>query len=92
MCIRDRDKIHQKKLEKQRRQYFQNLGVLCFPQTDKPLVSIVIPVYNQFDYTLRCLESILRTCEGSVSYTHLDVYKRQLQWCYGERVVHPGKW
>ena len=59
-----RDKIHQKKLEKQRRQYFQNLGVLCFPQTDKPLVSIVIPVYNQFDYTLRCLESILRTCEG----------------------------
>ncbi len=32
---------------------------LVFPQVDKPLISIVIPVYNKFEYTYHCLESIL---------------------------------
>lgn len=40
---------------------------LLFPLQLNPLVSIVIPVYNQFDYTYHCLESILRH-SGSVSY------------------------
>lgn len=32
---------------------------LCFAVTAEPLVSIVIPAYNQVEYTYRCLESIL---------------------------------
>ncbi len=34
--------------------------VLTFPVTAAPKVSIIIPVYNQFDYTHRCLRSILQ--------------------------------
>lgn len=34
--------------------------IIEFQKFDNPLVSIVIPVYNQFDYTLRCLYSILK--------------------------------
>ena len=33
--------------------------VLEFKKVEKPLVSIIIPVYNQFSYTYGCLESIL---------------------------------
>lgn len=59
-----RDQYHQIQQKQQRRAYFRSLGILSFPQSEHPDVSIVIPVYNQFDYTIRCLESILRTCEG----------------------------
>lgn len=31
---------------------------LKFSEYDKPLVSIIIPVYNEFDYTYECLKSI----------------------------------
>lgn len=37
------------------------------PQWDKPTVSIVIPVYNQFAYTYRCVASIVAN-SGSVTY------------------------
>ena len=37
--------------------------VLEFPSFDKPLVSIVIPCYNQFPYTYGCLESILKNTQ-----------------------------
>lgn len=33
---------------------------LVFPKILHPQVSIIIPVYNQFDYTYHCLESILK--------------------------------
>jgi Predicted glycosyltransferases len=33
--------------------------ILFFPITNEPLVSIVIPVYNQFEHTYSCLTSIL---------------------------------
>ena len=33
---------------------------LLFPGTEKPQVSIIIPVYNQFEYTYHCLEAILK--------------------------------
>lgn len=36
---------------------------LCFTRYEKPEVSIVIPVYNQFDYTYNCLKSILNHTE-----------------------------
>lgn len=31
---------------------------LTFPKYDKPTVSIIIPVYNQYKYTMQCLKSI----------------------------------
>lgn len=35
---------------------------------EKPLVSIIIPVYNQFNYTYNCLKSILEHSGNAVSY------------------------
>ena len=35
-------------------------SLLSFPTYDQPLVSILIPVYGQIHYTLRCLASITR--------------------------------
>lgn len=40
---------------------------LVLPVWDEPLVSIVIPAYNQFDYTYRCVKSILRN-SGDIAY------------------------
>lgn len=40
---------------------------LQVPQWTEPLVSIVIPVYNQFEYTYLCIQSILEN-SGDVSY------------------------
>ena len=40
---------------------------LFFDKFEKPLVSIIIPVFNQFDYTYHCLEAILKH-SGNVSY------------------------
>jgi len=37
------------------------------PQWEDPQVSIVIPVYNQFDYTYQCIASILRN-SGDITY------------------------
>ena len=38
-----------------------------FSQWEKPIVSIVIPVYNEFDYTYGCLRSILEN-SGDIPY------------------------
>ena len=38
--------------------------ILEFPKFEKPLVSIVIPVYNQFAYTYACLKSIIENTQG----------------------------
>ncbi len=45
----------------------QDCEKLVFPRNDKPLVSIIIPVYNQFQYTYYCLKSILKN-SYDVSY------------------------
>jgi GT2 family glycosyltransferase len=37
---------------------------IVFKRSDDPLVSIIIPVYNQFDYTLNCLGSLLKNTSG----------------------------
>lgn len=42
-------------------------GHLSVPQWEDPLVSIVIPVYNQFEYTYLCVRSIMEN-SGSVRY------------------------
>ena len=40
---------------------------LTLPYYEKPLVSIVIPAYNQFTYTYYCLKSIIEN-SGDISY------------------------
>lgn len=63
----NQDKTNELKLDlypmEPRKQYPE----LVFPQTEDPLVSIIIPVYNQFSYTYGCLESILHNT-GNISY------------------------
>ena len=41
--------------------------VLQVPQWDEPQVSIVIPVYNQFEFTYHCVESIMSN-SGDITY------------------------
>ncbi|ETP72212.1 putative glycosyltransferase [Lachnospiraceae bacterium JC7] len=38
--------------------FYSEYGKVSFEKTDKPLVSIVIPCYNQINYTYQCLVSI----------------------------------
>lgn len=38
-----------------------------FPLYTHPIVSIIIPVYNEFDYTYNCLKSILKN-SGDIAY------------------------
>ncbi len=45
----------------------EDYSILEFVQWELPLVSIVIPVYNQFIYTYQCLESILKN-SGNIKY------------------------
>ncbi len=45
----------------------QKKGRMEFQQFEHPKVSIVIPVYNQFEYTWKCLQSILENT-GDISY------------------------
>lgn len=45
----------------------QDYPVLTVPQWENPLVSIVIPVYNQFEFTYHCVESIIKN-SGDISY------------------------
>ena len=35
------------------------------PQSDRPIVSVIIPVYNQLDYTLKCLKSLASNIKAS---------------------------
>ncbi len=37
---------------------------LAVPSSDSPIVSIVIPVFNQFDYTYSCIQSIIENSRG----------------------------
>ncbi|MDJ0633428.1 MAG: tetratricopeptide repeat protein [Xenococcaceae cyanobacterium MO_188.B29] len=34
------------------------------PKSDRPIVSIIIPVYNQLNYTLQCLHSLVRNIQA----------------------------
>lgn len=45
----------------------ENFDKLLFQKEEVPLVSIIIPVYNQFEYTYNCLQSILLNTDN-VSY------------------------
>ena len=43
------------------------VDVLTVPVFEKPIVSVVIPVYNQFGYTYNCIKSIVQN-SGDVPY------------------------
>ncbi len=45
----------------------EDYSPLVFMLSEEPLVSIIIPAYNQFDYTYHCLESIQKH-SGNVAY------------------------
>lgn len=67
---------------------------LLFTLPEEPVVSIVIPAYNQFDYTYHCLESI-RKHSGSVAYEVLladdcstDLTKDIEKLVTGIRAIH----
>ena len=54
-------------IENKSKKQLSDYEKLVFAQTDTPEVSIIIPVYNQFEYTYYCLAAILKQSEG-VSY------------------------
>lgn len=45
----------------------EDYPILTVPQWENPTVSIVIPVYNQFEYTYHCVEAILKN-SGGITY------------------------
>lgn len=78
----------------ERKRAFEEYAVLKFPQLYKPLVSIVIPVHNQFEYTYHCLEAILMH-SGDCSYEVIvaddcstDFTRRLEELSEGLRIVH----
>ena len=69
-------------------------GVLEIPGSQKPEVSIVIPVYNQFHYTWACLKSI-RDNSGKIPYEVIiaddcstDETAHMEDYVSGVRVIH----
>ncbi|MDR0852168.1 MAG: glycosyltransferase [Clostridiales Family XIII bacterium] len=70
---------------------------LKFEVYDDPMISVIIPVHNQFDYTYDCLKSIHETCldlriEVIVSDdASTDDTKDILQLVSGIRVIHNEK-
>lgn len=41
---------------------------IVLPETEAPEVSIVIPVFNQYRYTMACLQSLVTACRGKTAY------------------------
>lgn len=64
-CLRNREEdiepLHIKPIEKKER--LEDCETLIFPEAE-PLVSIVIPAYNEFSHTYACLQSILVNTTG----------------------------
>lgn len=54
-------------MEKAKEKTAEDYPVLNVPQWENPQVSIVIPVYNQFEFTYHCVESIIKN-SGDISY------------------------
>ncbi len=67
---------------------------LVFIKHNKPKVSIIIPVYNQFEYTYNCLQSILKN-SGDIPYEIIiaddcstDLTKDLSKVAKGIQVIH----
>ena len=54
-------------LEEAKQKTVRDYPVLSVPHWENPQVSIVIPVYNQFDFTYHCVESIIKN-SGDITY------------------------
>ena len=52
----------------QRKNKIEDYEKLTFNEYENPKVSIIIPVYNQFEYTYLCLKSILEKTIDDISY------------------------
>ena len=72
----------------------EELEILEFPTYEKPMVSIVIPVYNQFGYTYNCLKAILHNV-GNIVYEviiaddgSIDDTVRLEQVVKGIKIIH----
>ena len=55
-------------LEEEAQTSFAEIEVLRFPEQEQPLVSILIPVYEQWRVTYGCLRSILRYSGNRIPY------------------------
>lgn len=55
------------KVEPVKEKTIDDYPVLQVPQWEDPQVSIVIPVYNQFEFTYHCVESIMKN-SGDITY------------------------
>lgn len=53
-----------KRKMKKIRRFVSKKMILQIPYFDEPLVSIVIPVYNQYDYTYRCIKSVIENSDA----------------------------
>ncbi|WP_250432783.1 glycosyltransferase family 2 protein [Hanstruepera flava] len=73
--------------------FFDNNSI-SFQHNSNPLVSIIIPVYNQLSYTLNCLYSIKRACSGIdyeiilINDNSTDDTKEYLDRINGIHVIH----
>lgn len=72
---------------------FEEYKKLSFKQYENPEVSIIIPVYNQFEYTYNCLKSIKKN-SGNIKYEIIigndcsnDMTKRINEIISGIRVI-----
>lgn len=50
----------------------ENLEKITLPLSNKPTVSIIIPVFNKFEYTFACLQSILKETTGEYEVIVVD--------------------
>ena len=67
---------------------------LSFMKYEEPVVSIIVPTYNQFEYTYNCLQSILKN-SGDIRYEVIvaddcstDLTKELAQLVTGITVIH----
>ncbi len=65
---------------------------LTFPQTENPVVSIIIPVFNNWQFTYKCLQSVNAHTSGSyeiivVDNHSTDLTPRLLESMQGIRVI-----
>lgn len=68
-------------------------GPLSFPSFERPEVSVILPVFNQWNYTRTCLESLLKNVKG-VSYEVIladdasqDGTREAGRWVTGMRIL-----
>lgn len=91
------DKLEVSSIEEAADKTIQDYKRLSFAVHNQPKVSIVIPVYNQFEYTFNCLESILKN-SGDISYEIIiaddcstDLTKDLEKAAEGIKVIHNEK-